>query len=149
MPDRDPQLLSIAHGVIGLEQNPRDYGTSQRRLRIQKAARQHHSRMLVNDFVIRHGGLQVFPTLIAAMHQKDFKREKYKSGIKGLDNLVDGGLARGSSTLIAGPAGAGKSSIASAFAVNAAKHNERSAFFIFDEKSADAYRSSGFGLETR
>ena len=101
-----------------------------------------------HDIVIRHGGLQVFPTLVAAMHQKDFKREKYKSGIDGLDRLVDGGLARGSSTLIAGPAGAGKSSIASAYAVNAAERNERSAFFIFDEsKPTLIARAAGFGMK--
>jgi circadian clock protein KaiC len=82
------------------------------------------------------------------MHQKDFKAEKYKSGIEGLDRLVDGGLARGSSTLIAGPAGAGKSSIASAYAVNAAQRNERSAFFIFDEsKTTLMARAAGFGLK--
>ena len=147
MPDKDPQLLSIAHGVISLEQNLRDYGTSQRRLRIQKL-RGSVIREGFHDVVIRHGGLQVFPTLIAAMHPADFKREKYESGIKGLDSLVDGGLARGSSTLIAGPAGAGKSSIATAYAVNAAKHNERSAFFIFDEsKSTLIARAAGFGLK--
>jgi circadian clock protein KaiC len=147
MPDKDPQLLSIAHGVISLEQNLRDFGTSQRRLRIQKL-RGSSIREGFHDFVIRRGGLEVFPTLIAAMHQTDFKREKYKSGIKGLDSLVDGGLARGSSTLIAGPAGAGKSSIACAYAVNAANHNERSAFFIFDEsKSTLIARAAGFGLK--
>jgi circadian clock protein KaiC len=146
MPDKDPQLLSIAHGVISLEQNLRNYGTSQRRLRIQKL-RGSVIREGFHDFVIRHGGLQVFPTLVAAMHQKDFEREKYKSGIKGLDSLVDGGLVRGSSTLIAGPAGAGKSSIASAYALNAATHKERSAFFIFDEsKSTLIARAEGFGL---
>jgi circadian clock protein KaiC len=147
MPDRDPQLLSIAHGVIGLEQNPRDYGTSRRRLRVMKL-RGSSIREGYHDIVIRHGGLQVFPTLVAAMHQKDFKREKYKSGIEGLDRLVDGGLARGSSTLIAGPAGAGKSSIACAYAVNAAERNERSAFFIFDESKATlTARAAGFGMK--
>ncbi len=147
MPDRDPQLLSIAHGVIGLEQNPRDYGTSRRRLRVMKL-RGSSIREGYHDIVIRHGGLQVFPTLVAAMHQKDFKREKYKSGIEGLDRLVDGGLARGSSTLIAGPAGAGKSSIACAYAVNAAERNERSAFFIFDEgKTTLTARAAGFGMK--
>ena len=101
-----------------------------------------------HDLVIRRGGLQVFPTLVAAMHQKDFKREKYKSGIDGLDRLVDDGLERGSSTLIAGPAGAGKSSIASAYAANAAQHNERSAFFIFDEsKPTLINRATGLGMK--
>jgi circadian clock protein KaiC len=147
IPDRDPQLQSIAHGVICLEQNPRDYGTSRRRLRIVKL-RGSSIREGFHDIVIRRGGLQVFPALVAALRQKDFKREKYKSGIDGLDKLADGGLARGSSTLIAGPAGAGKSSIACAYAVNAAERNERSAFFIFDEsKPTLMARAAGFGMK--
>src|SRR5579862_2778208 len=147
IPDRDPQLQSIAHGVICLEQVSRAYGTSRRRLRVVKL-RGSTIREGFHDLVIRRGGLQVFPTLVAAMHQKDFKPEKYKSGIEGLDRLVGGGLVRGSSTLIAGPAGAGKSSIASAYAVNAAQHKERSAFFIFDEsKPTLINRAEGFGLK--
>lgn len=147
IPDRDPQLQSISHGVISLEQVPRDYGTSRRRLRIVKL-RGSNIREGFHDVVIRHGGLQVYPTLVASMHQKDFKRDKYESGIGGLDTLAAGGLARGSSTLIAGPAGAGKSSIACAYAVNAAQRNERSAFFIFDESKATLIaRAAGFGMK--
>ena len=145
--NRDPQLQSIAHGVICLEQVSREYGTGRRRLRIVKL-RGSSIREGFHDLVIRRGGLQIFPTLVAAMHQKDFKREKFKSGIEGLDKLVGGGLERGSSTLIAGPAGSGKSSIASAYAENAAQHNERSAFFIFDEsKPTLVARSTGFGMK--
>jgi circadian clock protein KaiC len=147
IPDRDPQLQSIAHGVISLEQIPRDYGTVRRRLRILKL-RGSDIREGFHDLIIRQGGIQIFPTLIAATHQKDFKREKYQSGIEGLDRLVDGGLPRGSSTLIAGPAGAGKSSIACGYAVNAGRHNEHSAFFIFEESKATLLtRAAGFGMK--
>jgi circadian clock protein KaiC len=147
IPDRDPQLQSIAHGVICLEQAARDYGTGRRRLRIVKL-RGSSIREGFHDIVIRRGGLQVFPTLVAAMHQRNYKREKYKSGVEGLDQLADGGLERGSSTLIAGPAGAGKSSIACAYAANAAQRNERSAFFIFDEsKPTLMARAAGFGMK--
>ncbi len=145
-PDRDPQLQSIAHGVIFLEQLPRDYGTVRRRLRVLKL-RGSTIREGFHDFIIRHGGIQVFPTLVAAIHHKDFRPDKYKSGIEGLDRLVDGGLVRGSSTLVTGPAGAGKSSIACAYAVYAARENEHSAFFIFEEnKSTLIARAAGFGM---
>lgn len=147
IPDRDPQLQSIAHGVLCLEQVARDYGTGRRRVRIVKL-RGSSIREGFHDIVIRRGGIQVFPALAAAMHQKSFKRGKYKSGIEGLDKLVGGGLKRGSSTLIAGPAGSGKSSIACAYAANAAHHNERSAFFIFDESKATLMaRAAGFGMK--
>jgi circadian clock protein KaiC len=146
-PDRDSQLQSIAHGVIVLEQIPRDYGASRRRLRVLKL-RGSPIREGFHDVVIRRGGLQVFPALIAATHQKDFKADLYKSGIDGLDSLLEGGLRRGSSTLIAGPSGVGKSSIACAYAVNAARNNERAALFLFDEsKSTLMARSASLGMK--
>jgi circadian clock protein KaiC len=147
IPDRDPQLQSIAHGVISLEQIPRDYGTNRRRLRIVKL-RGSDIREGFHDLIIRRGGLQVFPALISAMHHKDFRNQKYPSGIEGLDRLVGCGLPSGSSTLIAGPAGAGKSSIACAYAVSAARRNERSALFLFDEnKRTLMERAAGCGMK--
>jgi len=147
VPDRDSQLQSIAHGVIVLEQIPRDYGASRRRMRVLKL-RGSAIREGFHDLVIRRGGLQVFPALIAATHQKDFKAGLYKSGIEGLDSLLEGGLRRGSSTLIAGPSGVGKSSIACAYAMNAARNNERAALFLFDEsKSTLMARSAGLGMK--
>ncbi|MBF6568288.1 MAG: AAA family ATPase [Candidatus Binataceae bacterium] len=146
-PGRDSQLQSIAHGVIVLEQIPRDYGASRRRLRVLKL-RGSAIREGFHDLVIRHGGVQVFPALIAATHQKDFKPDLYKSGIEGLDSLLEGGLQRGGSTLIAGPSGVGKSSIACAYAMNAARNNERAALFLFDEsKSTLMARSASLGMK--
>ncbi len=128
----DLQPQSLAHGVITLEQSSPEYGIDRRRLRIAKL-RGVHFRSGYHDFVLKKGGLVVFPRLIAAEHKPSFKRTQVSSGLEGLDALLGGGLDQGSSNLIVGPAGAGKSSIATLFACAAAGRGEKSSFFIFDE----------------
>jgi circadian clock protein KaiC len=86
-----------------------------------------------HDFVINTGGIQVFPRLVAAEHQVAFKGETIPSGIPGLDTLLGGGLDRGTSCLFMGPAGAGKSSLATQYAATAANRGERASIFMFDE----------------
>jgi circadian clock protein KaiC len=86
-----------------------------------------------HDFSIRRGGIKVFPRLIASEHAIEFKEENLPSGNAQLDVLLGGGLPAGTSTLLIGPAGTGKSSIATLFAVAAAARGQRSALFIFDE----------------
>jgi circadian clock protein KaiC len=87
----------------------------------------------VHDFVIRRGGLDVFPRLVAAEHHQEFPDHDLPSGVPALDGLLGGGLPPGSSTLLIGPAGVGKSTAATQFALAAAERGERSALFIFDE----------------
>ena len=128
----DMQPQSLAHGVIQLEQVSPEYGIDRRRLRIAKL-RGVKFRSGYHDFVLEKGGLKVFPRLIAAEHKPSFKRNQVGSGLEGLDALLGGGFDRGSSNLLLGPAGVGKSSIASLFACATASRNEKSSFFIFDE----------------
>jgi circadian clock protein KaiC len=145
----DLQLQSIAHGVISLEQLSPDYGAERRRLRIVKM-RGSSYRGGFHDFVIRTGGLEVFPTLVAAEHHDEFKRESIPSGIKELDNLLGGGIDRGTSTLIIGPAGAGKSAMATQYALAAAGRGERSAIFTFDENLVTFYgRADAMNMDIR
>jgi circadian clock protein KaiC len=131
----DLQLQSIAHGVISLEQLAPIYGAERRRLRVMKF-RGTSFRGGYHDFAIREAGLIVFPRLIASEHNERFARERIKSGVTALDALLGGGPDRGTSTLLMGPAGSGKSTIAVQYAVAAAARGEHAAIFAFDESLA-------------
>jgi circadian clock protein KaiC len=128
----DLQVQSIAHGVILLQQNMPDYGKQRRRLSVLKYRGQDF-RGGYHDYVIKRGGLEVFPRLVAAEHPAEHPQERLASGLAELDELVGGGLDRGSSTLITGAAGTGKSSVAALFAYAAAERGETATLFIFDE----------------
>lgn len=131
----DLQLQSIAHGVLSLEQMAPAYGTTRRRLRVKKL-RGSDFRGGYHDYSIRQDGLVAFPRLIAAEHGTGFAREPIKSGVTALDSLLGGGLDRGTSTLLVGPAGSGKSTIAVQYAVAAAQRGDHAAIFAFDESTA-------------
>ncbi len=144
--DNDLQLHSLAHGVISLEHVAQEYGAERRRLRVMKM-RGRPFRGGFHDFIIRSGGLDVFPRLVAAEHHRPFDGEPLKSGVPELDKLAGGGLHRGTSTLLMGPAGTGKSTIATQYAVCAAERGERSVLFAFDESVATLItRSEGLGI---
>ncbi|MDQ3920083.1 MAG: AAA family ATPase, partial [Acidobacteriota bacterium] len=142
--DADLQVQSIAHGVLMLEQLELDYGAERRRLRVSKLR---GSRFLggFHDFTIRTGGVEVFPRLVAAGRRSEFKPEAVASGVAELDALLGGGLDRGTATLVLGPAGSGKSSLAAHFAAAAAARGERAAAFIFDE-GVNTYLNRAAGL---
>lgn len=129
----DKTVHSLAHGVIRLEELTPSYGAERRRLRIIKYRGQAF-RGGFHDFVIAEGGVQVFPRLVSGEHKTGFDRHVLTSGIGELDALLGGGIERGSSTLVMGPAGAGKSLLALQFAVSAAARGEKAALFIFDEE---------------
>ena len=131
-PAGDPLLQSLVHGVIVMEQLSPLYGAERRRLRVVKM-RELTFRGGYHDFVIRRGGVDVFPRLIASEHHTAYEPEIVKSGVSELDALLGGGLDRGTSTLLMGPAGSGKSSIALQYALAAARRGEHAAYFTFDE----------------
>jgi circadian clock protein KaiC len=143
---KDTQVQSLAHGVVQLEQQAQLYGEDRRRLRVVKLRGQAF-RGGYHDFVIVKGGLKVFPRLRAAEHHSGFPHERLSSGVAALDQLLDGGLDRGTSTLITGPAGAGKSVIATQFALAAAGREQKATMFCFDETvSTLLARSRSLGL---
>ena len=145
--DRDLQLQSIAHGVLSMENLAREYGITRRRMAILKL-RGSSFRQGFHDYSILKGGIEVFPRLIAAEHHPGFKREKLLSGIPELDSLWQGGVARGTSTLIMGPAGCGKSTIAAAYAIAAAKRGEHATIYMFDEGIETMLnRLAGLGMD--
>ncbi len=142
----DLQLQSIAHGVLTLEHLAPGYGAERRRLRVIKMRGQRF-RGGYHDFKIERGGLAVFPRLVAAEHHREFAREPVRSGVAALDALMGGGLDRGTSTLLLGPAGSGKSSLAVQYAAAAAARGERAALFAFDESIGTLRtRSEGLGM---
>lgn len=146
---RDLQLQSVAHGVIALENLPRDYGVKRRRMEVLKL-RGSSFREGFHDYCIKTGGLSVYPRLIASEHKTSFAREQISSGIKELDSLVGGGIDRGTSTLVMGPAGAGKSTIAAKYAFAAMRRGEAASIYLFDE-GIPSYlarlKSLGFDVE--
>jgi circadian clock protein KaiC len=128
----DPHVLSLAHGVVDMEQMSSDYGMARRRLRVSKL-RGVSYREGFHDYSIVTGGLRIFPRLVAAEHHTPFRHEHVSSGIKELDDLFGGGLDRGTTTLILGPAGSGKSTISMQYAMQMAGHGEKCMLFAFDE----------------
>jgi len=132
MVTQDVQMQSIAHGVLRLEQLSPEYGSERRRLRVVKY-RGVAFRSGFHDYIIRHGGIEVFPRLVASEHRHIATRLKHSSGIPGIDQLLGGGIEEGTSTLIVGPAGTGKSTLAAQFAVAAAARGKHASLFLFDE----------------
>lgn len=142
----DIELHSIVHGVITLEKIRRDFGKTRRRLEVTKL-RGCAFREGYHDYIIQDGGVVVFPRLIASEHSNIIHHAAVGSGIRELDALVGGGLDRGTSTLLIGPAGCGKTTIALRWLISAAERGEKTAAFIFEETiSTLLQRSAGLGM---
>jgi circadian clock protein KaiC len=128
----DLQLHSIAHGVISLEQAPREFGSERRRIRIVKM-RGIKFRGGYHDFIIDTGGLVAFPRLVAADHHRTFTPEARSTGSPELDLLLGGGLVGGTNTLLLGPSGVGKTTTAIRCVLTALERGETATYFLFDE----------------
>jgi len=129
----DLQVESLVHGVILLEQIPRGYGADRRRMRIAKL-RGSPFRSGYHDYAVLTGGMQVFPRLVAAEHRSALLSEPLPSGLRALDELLGGGVDRSTATLLMGPAGTGKSALATQFACAAAMRGEVASLFLFEER---------------
>lgn len=130
---RDNHLHSLCHGVITLERLTLDFGAARRRMQIQKmrgvafVAGYH-------DMIIRKGGIDIFPRLIASDHHTPFVGDPVPSKIAELDAILGGGPQRGTSTLITGPAGAGKTTLALQYVIAACERGENAVIYEFDER---------------
>ena len=129
----DKTVHSVAHGVIRLEELAPAYGAERRRVRIMKY-RGVKLRGGYHDATITTGGMNVFPRLVASEHRTGFVRGQLSSGIAQLDQLLGGGVDKGSSTLVLGPAGTGKSLAVLVFVAAAIARGEKAALFVFDEE---------------
>jgi circadian clock protein KaiC len=142
----DLQLQSIAHGVISLDYKSPTYGRARREMQILKFRGSDFASGF-HDFAVRKGGLTVFPRLAAGLHTDSNGRQFIESRVTDLDALMGGGIERGTSTLLIGPPGSGKSSIALQYAIAAAASGDHGAIFAFEETiSAMMVRSRGLGL---
>lgn len=145
----DKTVHSVAHGVLRLEELAPEYGAERRRLRVIKY-RGRRFRGGYHDFAIQTGGVRVFPRLVAADHKPGFEREVLATDSPELDQLLGGGIDRGTSVLVLGPAGTGKSSLLLTFIKTAVERGERAAMFIFDEeRELLIQRATGLGIDLR
>jgi circadian clock protein KaiC len=143
---RDALLESIAHGVIQLEQLIPKYGPERRQLLVSKL-RGVRYRGGFHDMRIRKGGLTVFPRLIPDEHPGGFSPGQVASGLPELDRLLGGGLDRGTTNLVMGPAGTGKSALAAQYAAAAAVRGENALFLIFEESRETLFaRTRALGI---
>lgn len=143
----DRTVHSIAHGVIRLEEMAPEYGAERRRLRVLKY-RGRRFRGGFHDLAIEKGGVRVFPRLVSAEHRTRFARELLPSDSAELSALLGGGVERGSSVLILGPAGTGKSLLTLTFVQGAVSRGESAALFIFDEELGLLFnRALGLGID--
>ncbi len=129
----DKTVHSVAHGVIALEELTRDYGSERRRIRVVKY-RGRRFRGGFHDMTIETGGVRVYPRLVSAEHKTTFNREPVPSDSVELNQLLGGGVERGSSVLVLGPAGTGKSLLTLSFVAAAIGRGEKAAMFVFDEE---------------
>jgi circadian clock protein KaiC len=147
--NHDLQVQSIAHGAVRLEQLYPEYGAERRRLIVLKY-RGVRFRGGYHDYIIKRGGLEVYPRLIASEHRPPPSMERLPSGVAEMDALLGGGIEKGTSTLIVGAAGTGKSSLATQFVATAAARGLNAAMFIFDENSNTLLtRAAGLGIDLR
>lgn len=143
----DLQVQSISHGVLRLEYLVGEWGAERRRIQVTKLRGVKYCGGF-HDVRIETGGLKVFPRVVAGAQGGDPKLTPVLSGIEGLDTMLGGGLSTGTSTLVLGPAGAGKTILASKYASMLSKTGARSAIYLFDERrSTFLHRSKGLGLD--
>jgi circadian clock protein KaiC len=135
----DKTAHSIAHGVVRLEELAPNYGAERRRMRVVKYRGQAY-RGGYHDMTITTGGINIFPRLVSGQHRSKFTATNVSSGSAKLDALLGGGLEKGSSALVLGPAGTGKSLLCLKFAVAAISRGEKAALYVFDEELGLLFR---------
>ena len=145
----DQHLHSIAHGVISLEQIAQEFGKERRRCNVIKM-RGIQFRGGFHDYILQKGGIRMFPRLVASEHLSEFSAHVSPTGSSGLDTLMGGGLTAGTNTLIAGPSGIGKTSMAVRCMLAALERGENAAFYLFDEGLGTFHiLSAAFGMDLR
>ncbi|KQV58072.1 MULTISPECIES: ATPase domain-containing protein [unclassified Duganella] len=145
----DQQVRSIAHGVISLQQLESGYGAERRVVRVLKY-RGIDYRRGPHDYVIISGGVVAYPRIVASESREIASRGQVASGLPLLDTLLGGGIEEGSSTLVSGPPGTGKSSLAAQFVKAVTDRGQKAAMFVFEESyNTLLNRADGIGMDLR
>lgn len=145
--ERDAHLHSLCHGVISLERVTLDFGAARRRMQVQKL-RGVNFIAGYHDLALVKGGMRIFPRLIASDHHLPFVGDPVPSGVAGIDALLDGGPLRGTSTLLTGPPGSGKTNVALKYVATACERGERCCVFEFDERTGTLLtRAKALGMD--
>jgi len=145
--ERDAHLHSLCHGVISLERVTLDFGAARRRMQVQKL-RGVNFIAGYHDLALVKGGMRIFPRLIASDHHVPFVGDPISSGVAGIDALLDGGPLRGTSTLLTGPPGSGKTNVALKYVATACERGERCCVFEFDERTGTLLtRAKALGMD--
>lgn len=144
------EVEGIVHGVICFDKSIEDYGTARRRVEVSKMrgvpiADGYH------DMAIREGeGVVVFPRLVPRTLTESKRPQLIKSGVEALDDMFGGGQESGTTTLVIGQSGTGKSTMASLYSMAALKRGESVALFLFEERLETFFRrSEGLGMDLR
>jgi circadian clock protein KaiC len=144
------EVEGIAHGVIRFDKALEDYGSVRRRVEVSKmrgvpVADGYH------DMAIREReGVVVFPRIVPGAAHEQTKPSLIKSGVQALDEMFGGGQESGTTTLVIGQSGTGKSTMASLYATAALKRGESVALFLFEERVETFFRrSEGLGMDLR
>ncbi|MGZ8318919.1 MAG: ATPase domain-containing protein, partial [Telluria sp.] len=137
------------HGVISLEQIAQEFGKERRRVNIIKM-RGIKFRGGYHDYLLETGGIRMFPRLVAAEHSRDFGARTASTGSIGLDQMLGGGLAAGTNTLVVGPSGIGKTTVSVRCLLSSLERGERAAFYLFDEGLGTFFtRCAALGMDLR
>ncbi|KLA95259.1 ATPase domain-containing protein [Xanthomonas hortorum] len=146
---RDAHLHSLCHGVISLERMTLDFGAARRRMQVQKL-RGVDFVAGYHDLTITTGGMRIYPRLIASDHHVPFIGDAVSSGVERIDALLYGGPLRGTSTLLTGPAGSGKTNIALQYVAAACERGEHCCILEFDERTGTLLtRAESLGMDLR
>lgn len=148
-PEPDLQLHSLVHGVLELEHVALEYGAERRRLQVRKL-RGKAFRGGYHDFRLVHGGLAVYPRISSGGGPRELSNEYHSSDSPQLDALLVGGIPCGTSALITGAAGTGKSILATQYARAAAARGQHVQFYLFDERLSTFHqRAAGLGMDVK
>ena len=146
VPDDDLRFMS--DGILDLEVSP-EHGALRRSLTVSKLRGSdfeggRHSLRLTSR------GMELYPRLVPAAHERTFVPQQVSSGVPELDEMLGGGIERGTVSILTGPTGVGKTTLGMQFMREAARRGERSVVYAFEEQADTLlHRCQAVGMPVR